>query len=62
LVILSIQYCFRDLSCLSFKLFIERHWENSWRWMMMGVEAFCYNIYISGLFIPKSPRWLLSKF
>jgi sugar porter (SP) family MFS transporter len=36
--------------------------ENSWRWMM-GVEAFPAVIYIVlVLFIPKSPRWLLSKF
>ena len=36
--------------------------ENSWRWMM-GVEAFPSIIYIIlVLFIPKSPRWLLSKF
>ncbi|EIA09124.1 sugar porter family MFS transporter [Flavobacterium frigoris] len=36
--------------------------ENSWRWMM-GVEAFPSVIYIAlVLFIPKSPRWLLSKF
>lgn len=36
--------------------------ENSWRWMM-GVEAFPSAIYIAlVLFIPKSPRWLLSKF
>jgi sugar porter (SP) family MFS transporter len=35
--------------------------ENSWRWMM-GVEAFPSIIYILlVLFIPKSPRWLLSK-
>jgi sugar porter (SP) family MFS transporter len=36
--------------------------ENSWRWMM-GVEAFPAIIYVLlVLFIPKSPRWLLSKF
>jgi sugar porter (SP) family MFS transporter len=36
--------------------------ENSWRWMM-GVEAFPSVIYIAlVVFIPKSPRWLLSKF
>ena len=36
--------------------------ENSWRWMM-GVEAFPAIIYLLlVLFIPKSPRWLLSKF
>jgi sugar porter (SP) family MFS transporter len=36
--------------------------ENSWRWMM-GVEAFPAVIYIAlVVFIPKSPRWLLSKF
>src|SRR3970040_269749 len=36
--------------------------ENSWRWMM-GVEAFPAAIYIALiLFIPKSPRWLLSKY
>lgn len=36
--------------------------ENSWRWMM-GVEAFPSIIYVLLiLFIPKSPRWLLSKF
>ncbi|WPR72722.1 sugar porter family MFS transporter [Flavobacterium sp. NG2] len=36
--------------------------ENAWRWMM-GVEAFPSIIYVLlVLFIPKSPRWLLSKF
>lgn len=36
--------------------------ENSWRWMM-GVQAFPAIIYLLlVLFIPKSPRWLLSKF
>lgn len=36
--------------------------ENSWRWMM-GVEAFPAIIYVLlVLFIPKSPRWLLSKY
>ena len=35
---------------------------NAWRWMM-GVEAFPAILYIVlVLFIPKSPRWLLSKF
>jgi hypothetical protein len=29
--------------------------------MMMGVEAFIIYIFLV-LFIPKSPRWLLSKF
>lgn len=36
--------------------------ENSWRWMM-GVQAFPSVIYILLIItIPKSPRWLLSKF
>ncbi|MEY3498650.1 MAG: hypothetical protein RL308_319 [Bacteroidota bacterium] len=36
--------------------------ENSWRWMM-GVQAIPSVIYVSLIiFIPKSPRWLLSKF
>ncbi|TDD74669.1 sugar porter family MFS transporter [Flavobacterium caseinilyticum] len=36
--------------------------ENSWRWMM-GVQAIPSVIYISLIIsIPKSPRWLLSKF
>ncbi|MCG9791365.1 sugar porter family MFS transporter [Flavobacterium algicola] len=36
--------------------------ENAWRWMM-GVEAFPSILYVLlVLFIPKSPRWLLSKF
>lgn len=36
--------------------------ENSWRWMM-GVQAFPSVIYILLIVtIPKSPRWLLSKF
>ncbi len=36
--------------------------ENAWRWMV-GVEAFPAAIYtIFALTIPKSPRWLLTKF
>lgn len=36
--------------------------ENSWRWMM-GVQAFPSIIYVLLIItIPKSPRWLLSKF
>ncbi|MFD1161247.1 sugar porter family MFS transporter [Hwangdonia seohaensis] len=36
--------------------------ENAWRWMI-GVEAFPAAIYtIFALTIPKSPRWLLTKF
>ncbi len=36
--------------------------ENAWRWML-GVEAFPAAIYtIFALTIPKSPRWLLTKF
>ena len=36
--------------------------ENAWRWMI-GVEAFPAAIYtLFALTIPKSPRWLLTKF
>ena len=36
--------------------------ENAWRWMI-GIEAFPAAIYtIFALTIPKSPRWLLTKF
>ncbi|MFG6685205.1 sugar porter family MFS transporter [Mariniflexile sp. HNIBRBA6329] len=36
--------------------------ENAWRWMI-GVEAFPAAIYtVFALTIPKSPRWLLTKF
>jgi len=36
--------------------------ENAWRWMV-GIEAFPAAIYtIFALTIPKSPRWLLTKF
>ncbi|MFI0428533.1 sugar porter family MFS transporter [Mariniflexile sp. HMF6888] len=36
--------------------------ENAWRWMV-GVEAFPAAIYtVFALTIPKSPRWLLTKF
>ena len=36
--------------------------ENSWRWMM-GVQAIPSIIYVLLIIsIPKSPRWLLSKF
>lgn len=42
--------------------FLKDIGENSWRWML-GIQAVPAAIYISLMFtVPKSPRWLLSKF
>ena len=42
--------------------FLKDIGENAWRWML-GIQAVPAAIYISLMFtVPKSPRWLLSKF
>ncbi len=42
--------------------FLKDVGENAWRWML-GVQVIPAAIYISLMFtVPKSPRWLLSKF
>ncbi len=42
--------------------FLKDIGENAWRWML-GVQAVPAAIYIALMFtVPKSPRWLLSKF
>ncbi|AWH86350.1 MFS transporter [Flavobacterium album] len=42
--------------------FLKDVGENAWRWML-GIQAVPAVIYISLMFtVPKSPRWLLSKF
>jgi len=42
--------------------FLKEIGENAWRWML-GIQAVPAAIYIALMFtVPKSPRWLLSKF
>lgn len=42
--------------------FLKDIGENAWRWML-GIQALPAAIYIALMFtVPKSPRWLLSKF